>query len=372
MATIRSTSSDTAWPLLRRAGMAVALIIVAAVVFASCFTRVDAAHVGIRIKLAGTSRGVDDIPQVTGWVFFNPLTEQIILFPTSVQNIVWTKDAHEGSPRDESITFASQEGANVNCDVGLAFQIEPKMAPHIYLKFQKNDLIVLAGGYVRNALREAFNVEASMLPVQEIYGSGKGKLVQSVQKRLQDQLGKDGFIIDQITINTLRLPENVAASINRSIEATQQAVQAENRVRQVKAEAEQAITQAKGQAEAARERARGEAEARLLTARAEAKANIILRASTSPIVLQYRALERWNGRLPVMNGGGALPMLTFDVSKVGALSADEEKLVKELLAEEDDDQSRRRNPEKKDGEKKDDKAPAAAPTQAPQPDAPKP
>ena len=29
--------------------------------------------------------------------------------------------------------------------------------------------------------------------------------------------------------------------------------------------------------------------------------------------MQYRALEKWNGRLPVMNGGGALPMLsTFD------------------------------------------------------------
>jgi regulator of protease activity HflC (stomatin/prohibitin superfamily) len=378
--TIRPPTSDAAKSFLRRLGLFLALIVVFAVVLSSCFTRVDAAHVGIRIKLAGTSRGVDDIPQVTGWVFYNPLTEQIVLFPTSVQNLVWTKDPHEGSARDESITFASQEGANVNCDVGLAFQIEPKMAPHIYLKFQKNDLIVLAGGYVRNAVREAFNVEASQLPVQEIYGSGKGKLVASVQKRLQEQLGKDGFIIDQITINTLRLPENIAASINRSIEATQQAVQAENRVRQVKAEAEQAIMLARGQAEAVRERARGEAEARLLTARAEAKANIILRASTSPIVLQYRALERWNGKLPVMNGGGALPMLTFDVSKLGALSADEEKIVKELLAEEDDDQLKRRSGDKdkkddpKKDEKKAEKAPEPAPTPAPspEPEAPKP
>src|SRR5262249_27063694 len=149
---------------------------------------------------------------------------------------------------------------------------------------------------------------------------------------------KDGIIIDQLTINgALRLPENVAAAINRAMEQTQQAIQAENRVRQVKAEAEQAITQAEGQATAARARARGEADARLITSRAEAKANLILRASTSSTVLQYRALERWNGRLPVMNGGGSLPMLTFDAGKLSKASAEDEKLLRELLGEDEAD-----------------------------------
>lgn len=349
MATLRPPGSDSAKSFLRRLGAFIGLIVVLVIVVSSCTTRVDAAHVGIRVKLAGSNRGVDDIPQVTGWVFFNPATEQIIQFPISVQNVVWTKDPHEGSPRDESITFASLEGANINCDVGLAFQIDPKLAPHIYLKFQKNDLMALAGGYVRNAVREAFNIEASQMPVQEIYGSGKGKLIGNVRKRLQDQLGPDGFVIDQVSLNQLRLPENIATSINRSLEATQQAVQAENRVRQVKAEAEQAVTQARGEAEAARERARGEADARLITAKAEAKANLILRASMSPIVLQYRALERWNGKLPVMNGGGSLPLLTFDISKAGALTPDEERVMKEILAEDD---------KKPAGDKKTDDAPA--------------
>jgi regulator of protease activity HflC (stomatin/prohibitin superfamily) len=366
MATIRAPTSDAAKSFLKRVGLFLALLIVGGIVLSSCMTRVDAAHVGIKIKLAGSDRGVDDIPHVTGWVLYNPLTEQIILFPTSVQNIVWTKDPHEGSSRDESITFSSQEGVNINADVGLAFHIEPKMAPHLYLRYRQNDLVVLADGYVRNAVREAFSVEASQMPVQEIYGSGKGKLVTNVQKRLQDQLGKDGFLIDQLTINgALRLPENVATAINRAMEATQLSIQAENRVRQVKAEAEQAITQAKGQAEAARERARGEADAKLITAKAEAKANLILRASMSPVVLQYRALERWNGRLPVMNGGGSLPLLTFDVSKMAALSADEEKLLKELLAEDDLDAAKKGDDKKGDDKKDDDKVPAPAPSTPP-------
>src|SRR4029077_19543994 len=120
------------------------------------------------------------------------------------------------------------------------------------------------------------------LPVQEIYGSGKGKVVSSVGDRLREALGKDGFLIDQITINrALRLPENVAQAINRAMEATQNAIQAENRVRQVRAEADQAIAEAHGGAEAARQRAEGEADAVLIRARADAKSNEIIRLSTT-------------------------------------------------------------------------------------------
>ncbi len=361
MATVRPFSSPPSANLVKRIAIAAVLLAILAIALSSCVTRVDAGHVGIRVKLAGSSRGVDDIPLVTGWVFYNPLTEQIVLFPISVQNIVWTKDPHEGSPRDDSITFSSLEGVNINADIGMSFHIEPSMAPHLYLRFRKSDLVELAGGYVRNNMREGFNMVASQMPVQEIYGSGKSKLVIDVQKRMQDQLGKDGFIIDQLTINgALRLPENVATAINRAMEATQLAIQAENRVRQVKAEAEQAVTQAEGLAMAARARAKGEADSQLITAKAEARSNLILKYSMTPAVLQYRALERWNGRLPVMNGGGAMPMLTFDAAKLasGKGGDDDEKKLLELLGQEEE--MERKEAERAKADAKDAKAEADA------------
>ncbi len=64
-------------------------------------TRVDAGHVGIRVKLAGSDRGVQDMPVVTGWVVYNPISEQIVIFPTSVQNVVWTANPHEGRAVDD-------------------------------------------------------------------------------------------------------------------------------------------------------------------------------------------------------------------------------------------------------------------------------
>jgi regulator of protease activity HflC (stomatin/prohibitin superfamily) len=299
-------------------------------------TRVDAGHVGIRVKLAGDERGVQNMEIKTGWVFYNPVTEQIILFPTSVQNVVWSQSPHEGRPVDESITFSSSEGVNVNADVGLSFHIRPELAPRLYAKFRQNDMIALAYGYMRNTVREAFNETASKMPVQDIYGAGKSKMLEDVISLCRKRLSEDGIEIDQLTINgALRLPQNVADAINRAMEATQNAIQSENRVRQVRAEADQAITQAHGQAEATRQKAEGEADALLIRSRAEAKANEIIRLSMSPTVLQYRMLEHWDGKLPTYNGAAQIPMLTIDATKLGT-GMDEgtrQKRLKELLEE---------------------------------------
>lgn len=326
MARIVSFDSASAGRSLRR--LFVLIVAAVAIVFLGCSTttRVDAGHVGIRVKLAGSDRGIQDMPVVTGWVFYNPLTEQIVLFPTSVQNVVWTQSAQEGKPFDESITFSSSEGVNVNADIGLSFHIEPGLAPKLYGRFRLNDLAKLSDGYMRNTVREAFNDVASKLAVQDIYGLGKSKMLGDVAQKCRDVFGKDGIVIDQLTINgALRLPQNVSDAINRAMEATQNAIQSRNRVAQVEAEATQAITQAHGQAEAARQKAQGDADALLIKARAEAQANEIIRLSTTPAVLQYRALEHWDGKLPTYSAG-QLPLLTFDLSKIGGGGNDAERM----------------------------------------------
>lgn len=325
---------DSPGPVLRFISYAIALAVVAGFVGCEMLTRVDAGHVGIRVRLAGSDRGIQDMPVVMGWVFYNPLTEQIVVFPTSVQNVVWSQSAHEGRTFDESITFSSSEGVNVNADIGLSFHIEPSLAPKLYGRFRLNDLEKLSDGYMRNTVREAFNDVGSRLPVQDVYGAGKGKMLADVVQKCRDVFGKDGIIIDQLTINgTLRLPQNVSDAINRAMEATQNAIQSHNKIAQVEAEAQQAVTQAHGQAEAARQKAQGDADALLIRARAEAQANEIIRLSMTPAILQYRAIDKWDGKVPEYNAG-QLPMLTFDLSKAG-VGMDEkarQKALEKLLS----------------------------------------
>lgn len=286
---------------------ALSLLIVLA--FAS-ITRIDASHVGIKVELTGSDkiRGVQDVPIVTGWTIFNPVTEQVIEFPISVQNVVWTSSLHEGKPVDESVTFSSTEGVSVNADIGLGFHVDPALAPHLFLRFHQADLHVVANGYVRNSVREAFNATASTMSIDDIYGKGKAELVKKVTERVAEKLKPDGFMIDQITINgALRLPPDVAAAINKSIAVKEDALREENRVRQVKAEAEQE-----------RERARGYADALDVRTAADQRAYVTLKDLTplhlqkTSLDLQREAISKWDGKLPSVTSG-ATPFL--DVSK---------------------------------------------------------
>ena len=307
-------------------------MIVLSIFGCATLTRIDVGHIGVKVKLAGSDRGVQDMQLKTGWVFYNPLTEQVVEFPVSVQNIILSASKHEGNdPKDkdnehgvdESLTFSSTEGMNINADIGFSFHIDPQQAPHLYARFRQNDMRQLAYGYMRNVLRESFNEVGSTMPIQDIYGAGKSKMLADVTAKCAAKLGTDGIIIDQLTINgALRLPQNVADAINNATAATQNAIQSENKVRQVKAEADQTIAQAHGAAEAARQKATGEADALIIKTKAEAetritqaesqaKANKIINSSLTPQVIQFKYVDTWNGTLPTYVGGGVNPMINI-------------------------------------------------------------
>lgn len=318
--------------LVKRIALGSALAVFLLIFFCTTLTRIDVGHIGVKVKLAGSGRGVQQDMQIkTGWVFFNPFTEQVVEFPVSVQNIILSADKHEGNgPKDkdsehghdESITFSSLEGVNANADIGFSFHIDPQQAPQLYSRFRQTDMRELAYSYMRNVLREAFNDVASKMPIQEIYGAGKSKMIADVTERCRVVLGKDGVIIDQLTINgALRLPQNVADAINNAMAATQNAIQSENKVRQIKAEAEQAIAASEGAAEAVRKKAQGDADAQiiaaeadakavLMSADAEAKANRTINASLTPDVLRNKTITKWNGTLPTVMSG-ATPFVSI-------------------------------------------------------------
>ena len=151
----------------------------------SCTTRVDAGHVGIRVKLAGSERGVYDMPVVMGWVFYNPLTEQIIQFPTSVQNVVWTASPHEGR--------TDRRVDHLLVHRGREHQRRHRASRSTSIRCWRRSSTVASArttcssspiGYMRNAVREAFSEVASKMPVQEIYGAGQ---VEDARRRDQER-----------------------------------------------------------------------------------------------------------------------------------------------------------------------------------------
>lgn len=268
--------------------------VVLTLVVAAC-TTVKPGYVGIKVNNYGSNRGVQDLPIVTGRVWYNPWTEDVYEFPTFVQTEKWTKSANEGKETDESITFNSIEGATVNVDVGVSISFDPKKVPEIFMEFRKEPNEIL-DGYIRNQVRDAFSLRASQMKVTEIFGAGKQGLIDSVTIDLKRILGPKGFIIDNISvIGEMRVDNQVKESINAVLTAAQRAIEAENKVKQAQAEAEQQVASARGDSASA-----------VIEASGKAQANVILARSVTPTLIEYQKIQKWNGELPTYSGGNAL------------------------------------------------------------------
>ncbi len=280
--------------------------------------RINVGNVGLLINTGGESRGLQEAPLVSGWVTYNPLTQDVVEFPTILQTVVWT-----GA---EAVNFGSVEGVQIGADVSVSFRIDPTKASKFYAKFRQADLEEFAHGFLRNQVKDALNETASKMVITKLYGESKTQLLHDAHGFVQKRLAPDGILVDQLTFNgPLLLPENVQASINQTIALTQQAEQARNTVARIEAEAQQRIAQAKGEAEAQQTKAaadafarkaradadayanvkesEGEAEGIKLINEARAHANTKLRQSLSKDVIEFEKIKKWDGKLPTIGSG---------------------------------------------------------------------
>jgi regulator of protease activity HflC (stomatin/prohibitin superfamily) len=263
-------------------------------------TRIEAGYVGIEVNLAGSQRGASEIPVRTGWVFYSPLTTQIIEFPTFVQTVKWTRDVNEGHPVNEEMGFNSKEGMEILSDVSLSYAIEPSRVPDFYVKYRVNNLDRFTHGILRDIVRNSLNEVASTYTVEDIYGEKKAQFLSQVEQQIQAKVTNVGVGVQQFGfIGAPRVPGVIAQAITAKAQAIQEAERAKNELATTQAEAAKKIAEAEGDAKSAVTRAQGEADA-----------NRIRQNSLTPQLLELRRLEnqralidRWNGQLPAVQAG---------------------------------------------------------------------
>jgi regulator of protease activity HflC (stomatin/prohibitin superfamily) len=277
-------------------------------------SKVPAGNVGVKVYLLGGDKGVDTEELSPGryWIGVN---EELYLFPTFTQNYVWTADASEGSPNDESLSFQTKEGLVVNADVGISYSVQPDKVSTIFEKYRKG-IGEITDVYMRNMVRDALVTASSGLAIESVYGKGKADLIAEVERIVRTQVEPIGINVERIYwIGSMRLPDLVETSINAKITASQTALLRVNEIEERKAEAQKTIETARGAAESLKLAADANAYQVLKEAEAQAEANRILSQSLTPELLQYRALTQWDGVLPrLMGGQGAVPFI--DITKI--------------------------------------------------------
>jgi regulator of protease activity HflC (stomatin/prohibitin superfamily) len=268
-------------------------LVCAAVWLMGCAT-VPAGHRGIRVYLLGGDKGVDEVELGVGRYAYWPITQEIFVFPVFQQNHIWSRKDRAG---DRSITFQTKEGLSVNGDFGISYSVDETKVTVLFQKYRRG-LEEITDLFLRNMVRDALNMEASRMAIEDVYGEQRQALLRTVEQRVREQVEPYGLIIDRLySVGDFRLPPVVVTAINAKIEATQRAQQRENEVREARAQAAKQIAQSEGDAESVR-----------IRAKAEADANAQRAAALTPALIEYEAVMRWDGVLPqVVGAGGVLP-----------------------------------------------------------------
>lgn len=270
-------------------------------VFSSCgYERVDAGNVGIKVDLYGSDRGVQDVVEVTGAVWYNSVTTEVYEFPIYVQNTVFTQDATEGSPGNDEFRVTTQDGLVCSFDVSFNYRIEQESVVPIFKKYRK-PLSELNSTIIRNYLRQGFNKAAARYTAEDLYQK-REQFQGDAEKIIKEILEPEGFKVEQIVIlNELRLPNSVMQNIEAKVNAKQLSLKKQEELAQAQADAAKRVADAEGQAQSLK-----------IKAEAEAYANKVRQQSLTPLLIQQQFIEKWNGQLPVY---GAAPQIFQDISK---------------------------------------------------------
>ncbi len=251
--------------------------------FASC-ERIDAGHVGVKVNLYGDNKGVSDVTEVTGMVFFNPITHNIYEFPTFIQ--------HKEYTGENSFVVNSKDGSEFHVSPIINYSVQREKVPSIFAKYRRS-LEQIEEGFLKTAVFDAFRLATNVYTADELI-SNRQKFEIEVRRILEGQLLKEGFVVNQFTSN-LVYPETFKNAINAKNNAVQAALKAENDVKTAEAEAKIKVAQAEG-----------DAQSMLTRAKAEAEANRLKQQTLTPLLIQLEFVNKWNGALPTY---GQVPQL---------------------------------------------------------------
>ena len=264
--------------------------------------RIDAGHVGVKVNMYGDGKGVDDITEVTGWVFYNPLSTKIVEFPTYVQHIEYVRkiDEYGDLVSDESFIVNSKDGSEFHVSPILNYSVKREKVPYIFSKYRV-ELPLVEQGFLKTAVYDAFRIVANSYTADELIGN-REKFELKVRQVLQKQLDPEGFILSQFTSN-LVYPETFKKAIEAKNNAVQAALRAENEVKTAEAQAKIKIAKAEGNAQAM-----------LTSAKAEAEANRLKQQTITPMLLQLEWINKWDGKLPTTQLGSGNGLM-YNINK---------------------------------------------------------
>ncbi|WP_081752505.1 prohibitin family protein [Kallotenue papyrolyticum] len=289
-------------------GVAALIAVLAFMLIFAAWRTIEPGYVGIvfdKVSRRVSARALDP-----GWQFINPFTQSIQQYPVTIQTYSMVQRSGEGSAEtDDSIKVQSSEGQQVNLDVVIQYQVIKEEAGELFQDWGGAPISVVEERVVRQYTRSQVPLVASRYGWEEITSSKREQITNEVAARLSEEFRRRHLRLISFGIREVHLPQQLQQALDQKIQAQQQAERQRYELEQAQVRAQQDKVTAEGQANARRAQAQGEADAIRIQAEAQAQANRLLAESLTPEVIRYLQMQKWDGKLPVFNGGNATPLI---------------------------------------------------------------
>lgn len=184
-------------------------------------------------------------------------------------------------------TASSKDLQNVTSKVALNFYLSKEKASAIFQELGPN----YNQSIIQPTIQESIKSATAKYTAEELI-TKRAKVKEDVYQYIKKRLGLNNIIVTDFSIVDFSFSTEFNRAIERKEVAKQKALTARNDLERIRTEAEQARVHAKGQADAQK----------------------LLQETLGEKVLQLKAIQKWNGVLPVVSGDGSNAFL--DVSRM--------------------------------------------------------
>jgi prohibitin 2 len=268
-------------------------IIIVSVIAISSVRIVDAGYRGVLVQFGNvdTSKSLDE-----GLHFVIPFRDNVVQMEVRTQKIV------------ESTTSASKDLQDVSTQVALNYHLDPDKAQVVYqqLGFDYANRVIIP------AIQESVKQVTARFNAEELI-TKRETVKNQIEEQITARLAAYNIMADAVSITDFQFSQLFKSAVEAKVAAQQRALQAQNELRRIQIEAQQNEAQAIGEQKANIARAEGIKQSNVLEAEGEAQAITIIdkQLRNNPTYLEWLKSTRWDGKLPLVTGGGGQGVTPF-------------------------------------------------------------
>jgi regulator of protease activity HflC (stomatin/prohibitin superfamily) len=253
------------------------LILVAFATITSC-TVIRQGEVGVKRKLGKISdQFIDQGPKI-----YNLFTTKILKVPTRTVNLGVRPD------------LPSKEGLTINTEVSILYRIKAESAPDILKKIGMN----YESEVILPVFRSAAADVTSKYLAKDMHSGERAAIEIAIKKQMSEILNPKGFVIENVLLKGIKLPDGLARSIESKLQSEQEAQQMVFIKERQQRDAERQIIEAEGKKKIASIQAEGENNAKIIAAEGQKRiAEIEAEGKANALKIEAAAVQRANDTL---------------------------------------------------------------------------